>query len=180
MNRVYLRKISACAFAAMCVGLLFLGAASAGKQAAPTGVNLYQDVMSRAAAIKWAPAPADYYPDDACRYLDACPAGGSVPQHFALPVATIDGRKVARAVYLVKIKDPKNPQAIVFEHQSASQVYFFRLAPDGSILKSAYLETGGSWLLIANQLGQPIFNKDAADWHAALAKAAAPAPKSAQ
>ena len=179
MNCIYFRKTLACAFAALSVGvaLFFLGTANASKQAPPAGVNLYQDVMSHAAAVKWAPAPADYYPDDACRYLDACATGGSAPQHFALPVATIDGHKIARAVYLVKIKDPKNPdaQAVVFEHQSSSQTYFFRLAGNGSIFKSVYFERGGSWLLIANQLGQPVFNKDVADWHAALAKAAAPA-----
>jgi hypothetical protein len=89
-----------------------------------------------------------------------------------LPSATIDGHRVGRAVYLVKVKDPKQPEAVVFEHQSASQVYFFRVGPDGNIMKTAFFENRSGWLLIANQLGQSVFNKDVADWHASLAKAA--------
>jgi hypothetical protein len=180
MRSAFLRKVQLVGTVALGATCVFMGTALAGNQAAPAGINLYQDVASHQASIKWSPSPADNYPSDACGYLDACSADGSAPKQFALPLATVDGRRVARAVYIVKVKDPKQPQAIVFEHQSASQTYFFRLAPDGTILKSAYLERGGNWLLIANQLGQPILNKDAADWHAALAKAAAPAPKAAQ
>lgn len=140
------------------------------RQAAPANVNLYQEVMNHKAAINWQNSPADNYPDDACNYLDACSADRSAPKVFVLPVTTVDGRRVARAVYLVKIKDPKQQEAVVFEHQSTRETYFFRLAPDGSISHTAYLENGKAWLLIANQLGQPIFNKDVADWRAALAK----------
>jgi hypothetical protein len=143
---------------------------AAANQPAPGGVNLYQDVMSHKSNVKWLDAPATNYPDDACNYLKACSAAGA-PKVFLLPVATVDGRRAARAVYLIKVKDPKQPEAVVFEHQTADEIYFFRVGPDGAILYTAYLERGKPWLLIANQLGQSVFNKDAADWHAALSKA---------
>jgi hypothetical protein len=156
-----------------CAGAAFLFAGSvAAKSPAPAGVNLYQDVMAHKATIKWVNAPPDAYPDDACNYLHACSSDGSAPKAFILPVATIAGRRTARAVFLVKVKDPKESEAVVFEHQTADQTYFFRVGPDGNITYSAYLESGKQWLLIANQLGQPIFDKDAADWHAALSKPA--------
>ena len=143
---------------------------TAAKQPAPPSVNLYQDVMAHKASLRWANAPAANYPDDACNYLHACSSDGSAPKVFVLPIATIGGRRTARAVYLVKVRDPKEPEAVIFEHQTADQTYFFRIGPDGSIVYSAYLEPGRSWLLIANQLGQPVFDKDASDWHAALSK----------
>ncbi len=149
-------------------GFLLSRASDAAKQAAPAGVNLYQDVMSHEGSLTWVTGSSDNYPDDACGYLDACSASGA-PKVYVLPVATIDGHRVGRAVYLVKTKDPKGP-AVVFEHQTSGQTYFFRVAPDGSILHTAYLERGNVWLLIANSLGQPVFNKDAPDWHAALTK----------
>jgi hypothetical protein len=158
------------AFALACSLLLNSGVAA--RQAAPAG-NLYQDVISHQASINWQPSPADNYPDDACNQMDACSADGSKPKVFVLPFATIDGHRTARGVYLVKIKDPKQPTAVVFEHQTASETYFFRLASDGSLMKTAYLARGGSWLLIANSKGQPVLNKDAPDWHAALSKAGA-------
>lgn len=142
---------------------------AAANQPAPGGINLYQDVMSHKSNVKWLDAPATNYPDDACYYMKACSAAGA-PKVFLLPVATVDGRRAARAVYLVKVKDPKQPEAVVFEHQTADQTYFFRIGPDGAILYTVYLERGKPWLLIANQLGQSVFNKDAADWHAALSK----------
>ena len=175
MRRLRTCANTACfAIVAMAAFGLFLSAGSpAAGQPAPAGANLYQDVMSHKAEINWQDAPAQNYPDDACNYLKACSADGSAPKVFVLPIATVSGRRTARAVYLVKIsKDPKQPEAVVFEHQTAGQTYFFRLSPDGSIMYTVYLEPGKAWLFIANQLGQPIFDKDAADWHAALAKAA--------
>lgn len=153
------------------VAAAFLKSATvAANQATSANINLYQEVMARKAGINWQNSPGDNYPDEACNYLRACSADRSAPKVFVLPVATINGRRTARAVYLVKTKDPKEPEAVVFEHQSTSQTYFFRLAPDGSISYTAYLESGKPWLLIANQLGQSIFNKDVPDWQAALAK----------
>jgi hypothetical protein len=175
-----MRRLRVCANSAVfaivamaALGLLGSAASAAARQPAPAGTNLYQDVMSHKASINWQDAPAQNYPDDACSYLKACSVDGSAPKVFVLPIATVSGRRTARAVYLVKIsKDPKQPEAVVFEHQTADQTYFFRVSPDGSIMYSAYLEPGRSWLFIANQLGQPIFDKDAADWHTALTKAA--------
>ncbi|HEY6465818.1 MAG TPA: hypothetical protein VIY69_07495 [Candidatus Acidoferrales bacterium] len=168
-------KHAVCVIAAIaCAGAAFLasGGSVAAKPPAPAGVNLYQEVIAHQASIKWVNAPPDAYPDDVCNYLHACSSDGSAPKAFILPVATLGGRRTARAVFLVKIKDPKEPEAVVFEHQTADQTYFFRVGPDGNITYTAYLEPGRSWLLIANQLGQPLFDKDAPDWHAALSKPA--------
>jgi hypothetical protein len=157
---------------------LLAGSRVSANQAAPAGLNLYQDVMSHRAAMTWQSSPDDNYPDDACNVINACSSDRSAPKVSLLPVATIDGHRIARAVYLVKSKDPKQPEKVVFEHQSASQTYFFLIAPNGTIAGIAYLERGSNWFLIANQLGQPIYNKDAADWHAALSKSGAAASKS--
>lgn len=175
-----MRRVRVCAntalvaIAAMAAFGLFLSVGStAAKPPAPAGTNLYQDVMSHKASVKWQDAPGQNYPDDACSYLKACSADGSAPKVFVLPVATVSGRRTARAVYLVKIsKDPKQPEAVVFEHQTTDQTYFIRVGPDGKIMYVTYLEPGKAWLFIANQLGQPVLDKDTADWHAALAKVA--------
>ncbi|HTZ73388.1 MAG TPA: hypothetical protein VMB47_05680 [Candidatus Aquilonibacter sp.] len=139
--------------------------------AVAAGPNLYQDVMSHKADIAWRDAPATNYPDDACNLLDACSAGGA-PKVFILPTATIGGHRTARAVYLVKISDPKQPEAVIFEHQTAGDTYFFRVAPDGSVTSVAYLATGSGWVPVApeNGLASSTFQKDAPDWHAALEK----------
>ncbi|MGH9575080.1 MAG: hypothetical protein ACRD40_16310 [Candidatus Acidiferrales bacterium] len=162
------------AVAAMAVFSLFLSTGSkAAEPPAPAGTNLYQDVMSHKASIKWQDAPGQNYPDDACSYLKACSADGRAPKVFVLPVGTVNGRRTARAVYLVKIsKDPKQPEAVVFEHQTTDQIYFIRVGPDGKIMYVTYLEPGKAWLFIANQLGQSVLDKDAADWHAALSQVA--------
>lgn len=170
MNRGSSAVVFLSAVALISAGIFVNNGSAAAKQAASANFNLYQEVMSHKAGINWQNAPGDNYPYDACNYLAACSADRSAPKVFVLPVTAINGRRTARAVYLVKTKDPKEPEAVVFEHQSTSQTYFFRLAPDGSISRTAYLESGKPWLLIANQLGQPIFNRDSADWHAALAK----------
>lgn len=172
MSMINVCKNTVCVAAVLAfAGAAFLSSGASAKSPAPASVNLYQEVMAHKAGLKWVNAPADNYPDDVCNYLHACSSDGSAPKLAVLPVAEVGGRRTARAVYLVKIKDPKEPEAVVFEHQNAEQTYFFRIAPDGSILYSAYLEPGKSWLLIANQLGQPVFDKDVPDWQAALSKA---------
>lgn len=162
------------AIVAMAVfGFLLTSASTTASPSAPAGTNLYQDVMSHKASIKWQDAPTQNYPDDACNYLKACSADGSAPKVFVLPITTVNGRRTARAVYLVKIsKDPKQPEAVVFEHQTTDQTYFIRVGPDGKIMYVTYLEPGKAWLFIANSLGQSVLDKDAPDWHTALAKAA--------
>jgi hypothetical protein len=120
------------------------------------------------------------YSDSMCKQIDACSADGTPPKFGALPAATIDGRKVGRAVYIVKTNNPKEPETVVYEHQTPTTFYFFRLAPDGSIVHVAYGELGQQWVPMANALGKPVLDKDAADWHAAYAKAAAGSAKPAQ
>jgi hypothetical protein len=161
------------AAAALASGCFFLANSSAVANQAPAGINLFQDVESHKAGLNWIVAPGDNYPDEACSVLDTCSSDGSKPKVHVLAMATIDGKHVGRAVYLVKQKDPKNPEAVVFEHQTAGQTYFFRVAPDGSVAKTAMLQRGSSWLLVANSLGAPVFAKDAPDWHADLTKSAA-------
>ena len=178
MKKTSLQNAFAFAAAAALVSASFLLTNSAAvANQAPAGVNLFQDVESHKAGLNWIVAPGENYPDDACTVIDTCSSDGSAPKVHVLPMATIDGQRVGRAVYLVKQKDSKNPEAIVFEHQTAGQTYFFRVAPDGSLMKTAMLQRGSSWLLVANSLGAPVFAKDAVDWHADLAKPAAkPAP----
>jgi hypothetical protein len=173
MERLRLNKnllSFAAAAASIAAGVFFTGAPARARQAG--GVNLFQDVMSHKATISWQSAPATNYPQDACDVISACSSDGSAPKVLVIPTATVDGRKVARAVYLVKVKDAKNPEAVVFEHQTASSTYFFRVAPDGSIAAIAYLTRGANWLPVASGNGQAVatFQKDAADWHAQLAK----------
>jgi hypothetical protein len=160
----------AAAFAVVAVAVCFSSAIAIARQAG--GVNLYQDVEAHKATIAWQTAPATNYPQDACDIISACTADGAPPKVLVIPTATVDGRKVARAVYLVKIKDAKNPEAVVFEHQTASATYFFRVNPDGSINSVAYLTRGANWLPVATQNGLAVstFQKDAPDWHATLAK----------
>jgi len=174
MRRLRVRANSASFFAIAAMvafGVFLIAGSTAARPPAPAGTNLYQDVMSHKASINWQDAPAANYPDDACNYLKACSADGSAPKVFVLPIATVNGRRTARAVYLVKIsKDPKQAEAVVFEHQTVGQTYFFRVGPDGKLMYTVYLEPGKAWLFIANQLGQPVFDKDASDWHATLSK----------
>jgi hypothetical protein len=161
--------VLAAALVALC---LFVNNKATAAQPPAPGTNLYQDVMSHKADIPWRDAPATNYPDDACSLINACPASGAAPKVFILPVATIGGHRTARAVYLVKINDSKQPEAVVFEHQTAIDTYFFRVAPDGSVSSVAYLTSGSNWLPIPpeNGLASSTFQKDVPEWHAALEK----------
>jgi hypothetical protein len=158
--------------AALAVCACLVGSKTAVGQGA--AVNLYQDALSHKGLIT-KPAPASTYSDSMCKLIDACSADGSPAKYNALPPATIDGHKVGRAVYIVKTSNPKEPETVVFEHQTPTTFYFFRLAPDGSLLHTAYGEMGQQWVPMANALGKPVLDKDIADWHAAFNKPA-PAP----
>jgi hypothetical protein len=149
--------------------LLTLTCLFASRTAVAQAVNLYQDALDHKALITKA-APPQNYSDSMCKLIDSCSGDGSAPKYGALPPATIDGHKVGRAVYLVKTTNPKEPETVVFEHQTPTTFYFFRLAPDGTILHTAYGETGQQWVPLANALGKPIFDKDIADWHTAFNK----------
>jgi hypothetical protein len=137
-------------------------------QSQPAG-NFVKDVMDHKGDIQWITYKTPTLPDDVCTLLSACT--GAAAKVAALPPATIHGRKVGRALFLTEVK---KQQTIILEHQvPGSEVYFFQLGPDGSLQKTAYLETGKTFLIIANSLAQPIFQADMKDWQAWVAK---PAP----
>ena len=162
----HLNKYTFGFFLAAAAGVLCTSGAASGQ-----AVNLYQDAMSHKSMIS-KDAPLTTYSDSMCKQIDACSADGSAPKVAYLPPATIDGHKVGRAVYIVKTSNPKEPETVVYEHQTPTTFYFFRLAPDGSIVHVAYGELGQQWVPMANSLGKPVLDKDAPDWHAAYAKAA--------
>jgi hypothetical protein len=130
-------------------------------QAKPSG-NLVKQVLDHKADVTWITYKTPTLPDDVCTLLSVC--SGPAAQVAALPPATIGGHKVGRALFLTQLK---NQPAIVLEHQvPGREVYFFLLGPDGSLAKTAYLEDGKSFLVIANSLAQATFNPDMKDWSA--------------
>ncbi|MGD0964003.1 MAG: hypothetical protein ABSA57_08910 [Candidatus Acidiferrales bacterium] len=134
-------------------------------QSKPSG-NFVKDVLDHKGEIQWITYKTPTLPDDVCTLLSACT--GPAAKVAALPPATIRGRKVGRALFLTEVK--KQP-TIILEHQIPnSEVYFFQLGPDGSLQKTAYLEQGKTFLVIANSLAQPIFQADIKDWQAWVAR----------
>jgi len=135
--------------------------------------NFVKEVMDHKGEITWITYKTPTLPEDVCNLLSACT--GPAAKVAALPPSTIHGRKVGRALFLTEVK---NKPAIILEHQvPGSEVYFFLLGPDGSLQKTAYLEEGKSFLIIANSLAQPIFQEDMKDWQAWVTKPAAPKDK---
>jgi hypothetical protein len=124
--------------------------------------NFVKQVLDHQANVTWITYKTPTIPDDVCTALSVC--SGPAAKVAALPPATIGGRKVGRALFLTQLK---NQPAILLEHQvPGREVYFFLLATDGSLQKTAYLEDGKSFIVIANSLAQPIFNADMKDWSA--------------
>jgi hypothetical protein len=73
-------------------------------------------------------------------------------------------------------RDPKNPDAVLLERQTVSEMYFFLLTPDGNLQKTAFIQQGGSsWTSLASSTAEPIFEKDRNAWHDAIMKLSAPA-----
>jgi hypothetical protein len=145
--------------------LVFTGAALLAAQTKPSSsasqqVNLSKEILDHKDKIQWRPAANPGLPPEVCSLLQAC--SGDMPKFYTLPLATIDGRKVGRAVYLTTAK---GKDALILEHQTRSDAYFFLLGPDGNIQKTVYLEQGKPFFLIANELAQPTFDKDKKDWH---------------
>jgi hypothetical protein len=130
--------------------------------------NFLKEVMDHQGQITWITYKTPTLPDDVCTLLSAC--SGPPAKVAALPVATIHGRKTGRALFLTQVK---KQTAIILEHQTLSETYFFQLGPDGSLQKTAYLEPGKTYLVIANSLAQPIFQADMKDWQAWVEKPAA-------
>lgn len=143
---------------------IFLAAAILFLLAAQTQAagNFVKQVLDHQAAVTWITYKTPTLPDEVCTLLSVC--SGPAAKVAALPPATIGGRKVGRALFLTQMK---NQPAIVLEHQvPGHEVYFFLLAPDGSLKQTAYLEEGKSFIVIANSLAQPVFNADMKDWSA--------------
>ena len=142
-------------------------------QLAAQAPNLVKEVTQKQGAITWITYKTPTVPDDVCTLLSAC--SGPAAKVAALPPATIGGRKVGRALFLIQ---QKNQPALLLEHQvPGSEVYFFLLGPDGTLQKTAYLEQGKSFIVIANSLAQPKFQADMKDWQAWAAKLGASAEK---
>jgi hypothetical protein len=122
--------------------------------------NFVKQVLDHKADVTWITYKTPTIPDDVCTSLSVC--SGPAAKVAALPPATIGGRKVGRALFLTQLK---NQPAILLEHQvPGHEIYFFLLAPDGSLQKTAYVEEGKPYIVIANSLAQPTFNADMKDW----------------
>jgi len=142
--------------------LAVLFAAAFAAQAGAAG-NFVKQVMDHESNVTWITYKTPTIPPDVCNLLDVC--AGPAAKVTALPPATIGGRKVGRALFLTQTT--KKQSAILLEHQvPGREVYFFLLGPDGSVQKTAYLEEGKSFIVIANSLGQSVLNGDMKDWNA--------------
>jgi hypothetical protein len=142
-------------------------APQAKKSSAPVG-NLYKEVMDQKEKLRWKDAPPDGIPSDVCVILSVC-AGGT-PKIVTLPRAIERGQALGRGLFLTKTSDSPSKDAIVMEHQTVAEVYFFLLAPDGSLAKVAYIARGQSWTPMATSLAKAVFERDVKDWLAAIAK----------
>jgi hypothetical protein len=137
--------------------------------------NLFKDVMDRKDGLNWKPAPDGQPPADVCTMLQAC--SGSTKVLVQTPV-TEGGKRITRAMYLTKSMDGKR-DAIILERLSPGiEAYFFLLAPDGTMSKAAYDETGKPFMAIGNAVGGPAFEQDLKIWEPYIAKVsiAPPAP----
>jgi hypothetical protein len=155
---------------AVCSCLLALAAASlAQPKPAATG-NLYQMLQTRK-DIMWRPANPEL-PQDVCSLFSTC--DDSKPSKMvAMPQGTVDGHTVQRAITWTHMKG--KDAFVLVRLRPHSEAYYFLLAPDGSLSKTAYLEQGKPFFLIANSTGQSKFDKDKSDWMAYLMKSGAPA-----
>jgi hypothetical protein len=124
--------------------------------------NLTQEILDHKDKVEWRPATNPGLPPEVCSLLKACSGDSAALKFYTLPPATIDGRKVGRAIFLTSVK---GKDALIVEHQTRSDAYFFLLGPDGNFQKAVYYEQGKPFYLIANELAQPTFDKDKKDWH---------------
>ena len=159
--------------ATLALGLFLLVFAFSIQPVARAQSNFVKQVTGHQADVTWITYKTPTLPDDVCTLLSAC--SGPAAKVAALPPATIGGRKVGRALFLTQVK---NQPAIILEHQvPGSEVYFFLLGPDGGLLKTAYLENGKSFIVIANSLAQPKFQADMKDWQSWAQKLGSEKPK---
>jgi hypothetical protein len=155
---------------ALAVVLSFSGQLAAQAKAK---ANLLKEVTDHKADVTWVTYKTPTLPDEVCTLLVAC--SGPAAKVAYLPPATIGGRKVGRALFLTQVK---NQPAIVLEHQvPGSEIYFFLLGPDGSLQKTAYVQQGQPYIVIANSLAQPKFDADMKDWDVWAKKLGSDKPK---
>jgi len=155
------------------VCLVVAGSLGLAGQTKPT--NLFKEVVDRKGKIVWRNAPQNAIPVDVCTLLQFC--AGAPDKRIALPSVTEAGKLVARGLYLSRSSDAKKADMVVLARQTPTDFYYFALAPDGTLLKTAYWTTGKPWIQMGNALARPTFEKDRQIWLDHLAKlAAAPAP----
>jgi len=147
--------------------MMFL-AGQAKANPSPTGIqqaNLYKEVIAHKGLIKWRSAPPPGIPTDVCVVFKACANDKTGPKLVTLPPATEAGQLVGRGLLLSTSQDSQHPDAVILEHQTVAELYFFLLSPDGVLAKTAYAQQGSkSWTTVANALAQPVFDKDLKDW----------------
>jgi hypothetical protein len=155
------------------LALFFLVLAFSIQLAAQAQPNFVKQVTAHQGDVTWITYKTPTLPGDVCTLLSAC--SGPAAKVVALPPATIGGRKVGRALFLTQVK---NQPAIILAHQvPGSEIYYFLLGPDGSLQKTAYLEQGKSYIVIANSLAQPKFQVDMKDWQTWAQKLGSEKPK---
>ena len=105
------------------------------KPSTPAGqpVNLFREVLDHKGQIQWKAAPPPGIPVDVCLLFKVCEDKGA-PKLATLPRATEGGQPVGRGLFLSGTKDPKNPDAVILERQTVSDLYFFLVSPDGKFL----------------------------------------------
>jgi hypothetical protein len=163
-----LRTLLPSVLVVLMVSVLGLAGQAGFAQSAPASqYNLFKEVISKKDTIVWKNAPDDLVPAQVCTMLMVC--AGSPDKFIALPATTEKGLKVARGLFLTKTQDPKHSDAVMLLNQSLD-LYFFIVSADGNLQKAAYRESGKGWLIIANSLAQPIFDKDKKIWHDRVAQ----------
>jgi hypothetical protein len=152
-------------FFVMTVTLLPKLAGQAKPASAPSqSANLFKEVLNHKGQIQWKSAPPPGIPTQVCLMLKVC-QGKEAAKFVALPRSTEGGQPVGRGLYLSGTGDPKNPDAVLLEHETMSEIYFFLLSPDGNLAKTAFIQRGGSsWMSLASLLAKPAFEKDQKAW----------------
>jgi hypothetical protein len=126
--------------------------------------NLFKEVLNHKEQIQWKSAPPPGIPNQVCLMLKVC-QGKEAAKFVALPRTTEGGEPVGRGLYLSGTGDPKNPDAVLLEHQTMSEIYFFLLSPDGNLEKTGFIQQGDpSWMSLASSLAKPVFEKDKTAW----------------
>jgi len=152
--------------------LVMAGSLGLAGQARPS--NLFKEVVDRKARIVWRNAPQNAIPADVCMLLQTC--AGAPDKLIALPAVTEAGKRVARGLFLSRSNDASKADMVILGRQTPTDYYFFALAPDGTLLKTAYWTTGKLWIQMGNALARPTFEKDKQIWLDHLAKMGATPP----